>query len=59
MDIRDVRGNRNRLLAESDWTQNRDVVLSNDADWKTYRKSLRDIPSQSGFPKTITWRDAP
>ena len=45
MDIRDVRGNRNRLLAESDWTQNRDVVLSNDAEWKTYRQALRDLPA--------------
>ena len=50
---------RNLLLQQSDWTQSRDVTLSNDADWKTYRKSLRDIPSQSGFPKTITWPDAP
>ena len=36
---------RNKLLAESDWTQNRDVTLSNDADWKTYRQALRDLPS--------------
>ena len=34
---------RNKLLAESDWTQSRDVTLSNDDDWKTYRQSLRDI----------------
>ena len=50
---------RNLLLQQSDWTQSRDVTLSNDADWKTYRKSLRDIPSQSDFPKTITWPTAP
>ena len=54
MDIRDVRGNRNRLLAESDWTQNRDVVLSNDADWKTYRQALRDLPAN-----TTDWRNPP
>ena len=38
---------RNLRLQESDWTQNRDVTLSNDADWKTYRQhfviSLRHI----------------
>ena len=34
---------RNELLAETDWTQNRDVTLSNDADWKTYRQELRDL----------------
>lgn len=55
----EVRSRRNRLLESSDWTQSRDVTLSNDADWKTYRQSLRDIPSQSGFPKEITWPTAP
>ena len=55
----EVRSQRNMLLQQSDWTQSRDVTLSNDADWKTYRQSLRDIPSQSGFPKKITWPTAP
>ena len=54
MDIRDVRGNRNRLLAESDWTQNRDVVLSNDEEWKTYRQALRDLPAN-----TTDWTNPP
>ena len=54
MDIRDVRGNRNRLLAESDWTQNRDVVLSNDAEWKIYRQALRDLPAN-----TTDWTNPP
>ena len=36
---------RDKLLAESDWTQNRDVTLSNDADWKKYRQALSDLPS--------------
>ena len=54
MDIRDVRDNRNRLLGESDWTQNRDVVLSNDADWKTYRQALRDLPAN-----TTDWTNPP
>ena len=39
----DIRVTRNALLQESDWTQSRDVTLSNDDDWKTYRQSLRDI----------------
>lgn len=54
-----ARKNRNMLLQQSDWTQSRDVTLSNDADWKTYRKALRDVPTQSGFPKKITWPTAP
>ena len=42
-----LREQRDLLLAETDWTQNRDVTLTNDADWKTYRQALRDITSQT------------
>ena len=49
-----VRTDRNRLLGESDWTQNRDVVLSNDTDWKTYRQALRDLPAN-----TTDWTNPP
>ena len=31
-----LREHRNKLLAECDWTQSRDVTLSNDNEWKTY-----------------------
>ena len=41
--LEDLRAVRDGMLSNSDWTQNRDVTLSNDADWKTYRQSLRDI----------------
>ena len=44
------RNQRNKLLAETDWTQGRDVVLSNDAAWKTYRQALRDLPTHSKWP---------
>tara|TARA_B100000287_G_scaffold214132_1_gene202097 strand:+ start:1560 stop:1955 length:396 start_codon:yes stop_codon:yes gene_type:complete len=54
-----VRGQRNRLLVESDWTQNRDVVLSNDADWKTYRQSLRDLPANTSDWSNPTWPTKP
>ena len=40
----DLRKKRNKLLAECDWTQSRDVVLPNDDEWKTYRQALRDLP---------------
>ena len=43
--MKKLRNKRNELLAECDWTQSRDVTLSNDADWKTYRQALRDLPS--------------
>ena len=44
-----VREIRNRLLAESDWTQSRDVVLLNDTTWKQYRQDLRDLPASASF----------
>jgi len=42
-----LRIQRNKLLAESDWTQMSDVVLADKEDWKTYRQALRDLPSVS------------
>ena len=42
--MRLLRQERNRKLVETDWTQYRDVSLSNDSDWQTYRQSLRDLP---------------
>ena len=59
-----IRAERDRLLTESDWTQANDTPLS-DADvakWKTYRTSLRDLPSdQSSKTKysDITWPTKP
>ena len=59
-----IRTKRDRLLTESDWTQANDTPLS-DADvakWKTYRTSLRDLPSdQSSKTKysDITWPTKP
>ena len=54
-----VRGIRNSLLAESDWTQNRDVVLSNDAEWKTYRQALRDLPANTSDWTNPPWPTKP
>jgi len=53
-----VRKQRTEKLAESDWTQVADAPVDK-AVWATYRQALRDITSQSGFPWTITWPDAP
>jgi hypothetical protein len=27
--------------------------------WKDYCQALRDVPTQEGFPWTVTWPDAP
>ena len=57
--IESLRSTRNGLLEESDWTQNRDVVLSNDADWKTYRQALSDLPANTSDPSNRTYPTKP
>jgi hypothetical protein len=53
----DVRDERNRRLAASDWTQVDDAPLTNTqkAAWAAYRQGLRDVPSQEGFPWDVSW----
>ena len=53
-----VREDRNKRLADSDWTQLADSQVDKSA-WATYRQALRDVPKQSGFPWEVTWADAP
>ena len=55
----EIRNERDLLLKETDWTQSRDVTLSNDADYKTYRENLRNLPTQSGFPHNVVWPTKP
>ena len=54
-----MRQTRNDKLKESDWTHTTDSTVANKEAWATYRKALRDVTSQVGFPWTITWPDAP
>jgi len=53
------RQKRNQLLNECDWTQGRDVPESLSATWAPYRQALRDVPSQTGFPRSIIWPKKP
>ena len=55
----EVRSVRNAKLAETDWTQSRDVTLSNDADWKTYRQELRDITKTYKSLEDVKWPTVP
>jgi len=52
----DIRAQRNRLLAETDWMANSDVTMSD--EWREYRQALRDITTQSD-PNDITWPTKP
>jgi hypothetical protein len=54
-----LRAERNAKLAETDWTQSRDITLSNDADWKTYRQALRDITDSATSLDDVTWPEKP
>jgi hypothetical protein len=53
-----VRADRNRRLADSDWTQLADAPVDKTA-WATYRQALRDVPAQAGFPWNVQWPDTP
>jgi hypothetical protein len=53
-----IREERNAKLVASDWTQLADSTADKTA-WATHRQALRDVPTQSGFPWTITWPDTP
>ena len=56
-----ARYTRTTLLAESDWTQMADTALTTEkkAEWVTYRKALRDLPTASGWPHTHTMPTKP
>ena len=62
-----VRRTRTEKLKDCDWVVTK-AIDQNAQDnlgiqipvvWVTYRQALRDVPTQAGFPWTITWPDAP
>ena len=65
-----LREERNRLIAETDWTQLKDIDLDiiRERNWKNYRQALRDLPAKSN-PKlnsigeldmsSVTWPTKP
>jgi hypothetical protein len=55
----DVRTQRNALLAKSDWTQLDDAPGATKQAWREYRRALRDITSQPGFPHDVEWPEPP
>lgn len=56
-DLADLRTERNRLLAETDFYGNSDVTMS-DA-MTTYRQALRDITSSAASLDDVTWPTKP
>ena len=56
-----ARQKRDRLIATTDYLVTPDYPIESDrlAKVKIYRQALRDIPGQSGFPRSITWPAKP
>lgn len=55
---KEIRTERNLLLAQSDWTQLGDAGVDK-AAWAAYRQALRDITDQAGFPHEVDWPAKP
>ena len=53
----DTRYERDRLLAETDWSALSDVTMS--PEMAAYRQALRDVTAQPGFPDNVTWPARP
>jgi hypothetical protein len=53
-----VRDDRNKRLAECDWTQLPDSPADHEA-WAAYRQELRDVTAQEGFPWDVVWPETP
>ena len=51
--IDNIREQRNKKLAESDWMANSDVTMSD--EWRTYRQALRDITDNLGDLSDVQW----
>lgn len=60
--MRLLRLERDRRLTDCDWTQSRDLTLSNDDAWKTYRQALRDLTNGLDTVdkvNSVTWPTEP
>ena len=56
--IERMRLHRNRLLAESDWTQLPDTPIDRQA-WANYRQALRDFPATWTPASTVNFPERP
>lgn len=54
----EIRRTRDSLLVSCDWTMLPDSSADKEV-WSAYRKALRDIPEQSGFPDEVVWPTKP
>ena len=57
-ELENIRIERNRLLAETDWMSLPDAPTMSDA-WKKYRQELRDIPKTYKTLDEVKWPTKP
>jgi hypothetical protein len=55
--VMNLRKERNRILAETDWMANSDVTMSD--EWQTYRQALRDITDTYTSRDDVVWPTKP
>ena len=57
----EIRARRDKLLADTDWTQTLDAPIdaATREAMRTYRQALRDMPQQEGFPTDVQWPELP
>ena len=55
--LQDLRDERNRRLAETDWeiVKHKELGTNIPAALKTYRQALRDLPANTSDPANPTW----
>lgn len=58
-DLVDLRSERNRLIALTDWTQFPDVPEETRTLWKPYRQALRDITITYQSLNDVVWPTKP
>lgn len=59
--LAELREERNRKLAESDWIVTKSLELGETVpnDWKIYRQALRDITLSYSSKANVVWPDLP
>lgn len=64
--LRQLRIQRNSLLAQTDWRMTTDYPYNDKADWEIYRTALRDLPStaepaldENGQLTNVVWPTPP
>tara|TARA_Y100001963_G_C6792721_1_gene456575 strand:- start:8275 stop:8592 length:318 start_codon:yes stop_codon:yes gene_type:complete len=61
LDFTMVRGQRDALLRETDWTRLDDATLGDHTaeEWATYRQELRDLPGKHSKVSEVVFPDDP